>query len=336
MSMRDDIKKRLHCSHLGMESCLRRARECVYWPQMNAEIKDYIGTCETCQAHGNRQQKETLMPHPTPDRPWERVGIGLMELQGKHFLIVVGYFSGFWEIDQLQSTTATAVIRKLKAHFARYGIPDVVISDNGPQFACVDFAAERQFRHCTSSPEHPQANRMAESAVKTAKSLLKKALESNGDPYLAILDHRNTPRQQMGASPAQLLMARRTKTTLPTTKALLKPKVVDCEQQRAAKVTRTKRYYNKHAKVLSPLQRGDTVSVQPFKEKGKWCRGTVTKRLDARSYEVEVEGNQLTGTDCTLDMSQLQRWRNITANALSIRMQYGSSEPFGEGHNHTA
>uniref|UniRef100_A0A224YKI0 RNA-directed DNA polymerase n=1 Tax=Rhipicephalus zambeziensis TaxID=60191 RepID=A0A224YKI0_9ACAR len=111
MSMRDDIKKRLHCSHLGMESCLRRARECVYWPRMNAEIKDYIGTCETCQAHGNRQQKETLMPHPTPDRPWERVGIGLMELQGKHFLIVVGYFSGFWEIDQLQSTTGTAVIR---------------------------------------------------------------------------------------------------------------------------------------------------------------------------------------------------------------------------------
>uniref|UniRef100_A0A224YTZ5 Bell all n=1 Tax=Rhipicephalus zambeziensis TaxID=60191 RepID=A0A224YTZ5_9ACAR len=131
-------------------------------------------------------------------------------------------------------------------------------------------------------------------------------------------------------------MARRTKTTLPTTKALLKPKVVDCEQQRAAKVTRTKRYYNKHAKDLPPLQKGDTVSVQPFKEKGKWCRGTVTKRLDARSYEVEVEGNQLTGTDCTLDMSQLQRWRNITANALWIRMQYGSSEPFGEGHNHTA
>lgn len=134
---------------------------------------------------------------------------------------------------------------------------------------------------------------MAESAVKTAESLLKKALSSDSDPYLAILDYRNPPHQQMAASPAQLLTAQRTKTTLPTTKALLKLKVVDCKKQREAKVRRTKWYYNRYAKDLPLLQRGDNVSVQPLRIQDKWCKGTVTQQLGTRSYEVEVERNRL-------------------------------------------
>lgn len=89
-----------------------------------------------------------------------------MEQQWKHFLITVDYFSGFWEIDQPQSTTATAIVKKLKAHFVRYGIPDVVISDNGPQFACAEFAnfaTNWLFQRYTSSLGHPQANGMSES-----------------------------------------------------------------------------------------------------------------------------------------------------------------------------
>ena len=119
------------------------------------------------------------------------------------------------------------MIRKLKAHFARYGIPDVVMSNNGPQFSSerfAKFAKTWEFQHDTSSPGHSQSNGKAESAVKTAKKLMKRAELSKGEIYLSFLDHRNTPNDS-GYSPAQCLMNRRTKTLLPVTSNLLKPEI---------------------------------------------------------------------------------------------------------------
>ena len=49
--------------------------------------------------------------------------------------------SNFFEVDRLYSTTTAAVRAKLSAHFARYGVLEVVISDNGPQFSSDEFAA---------------------------------------------------------------------------------------------------------------------------------------------------------------------------------------------------
>lgn len=60
---------------------------------------------------------------------------------------------------------------------------------------------------------------------------MKRALKSNSDPYLALLDFRNTPTQGMGTSPAQPLMSRRTKTLLPTKESLLEPEVPDIKEQ---------------------------------------------------------------------------------------------------------
>ena len=48
-SLRADMKTKIHSSHLGIEACLRRARECIYWPGMSAEMKQYISACETCR-----------------------------------------------------------------------------------------------------------------------------------------------------------------------------------------------------------------------------------------------------------------------------------------------
>ena len=118
---------------------------------------------------------------------------------------------------------------KLKSHFARYGCPDQVVSDNGPQFTAeefAEFAKDWDFEHTPSSPGNSKANGKVESAVQTAKALLRKGLDAKEEPYLAILDYRNTPTEGMDTSPAQRLMNRRTKTILPTTQALLQPRVV--------------------------------------------------------------------------------------------------------------
>ena len=77
--MRKHIKKRLHLSHLGADSMVRRARECVFWPGMAAEIKQLAGDCEACQTLATAQQKETLMPIEAI-LPWEKVGADLFSV----------------------------------------------------------------------------------------------------------------------------------------------------------------------------------------------------------------------------------------------------------------
>ena len=77
-SLRSEIKDNIHLGHSGIEGCLRRARECVYWPGMNAEIKNWILSCETCRTYETSNRKETLMSHDLPERKWQKVGIDLM------------------------------------------------------------------------------------------------------------------------------------------------------------------------------------------------------------------------------------------------------------------
>lgn len=76
-----DMKARIHSSYLGTESCLRRACECIYWPRMSAEIKQYISGCEICRELDTPcQPKESLMSHEAPSHLWERVGTDIFTL----------------------------------------------------------------------------------------------------------------------------------------------------------------------------------------------------------------------------------------------------------------
>ena len=206
-------------------------------------------------------------------------------------MITVGYFSNFWEIDRLENTKSSIVIKKLKAHFARYGRPCVVVSGNGPQFTSANFenfSRNFDFEQLTSSPYNSKSNGKAESAVKTAKALLRKNKE--GDQFLALLNYRNTPSQATGTSPAQRFLNRRTRTLLPTTEKLLIPKV-SLELEKGNLRLNQKKNFDKYAKDLTPLEKGDTVRMKPFTKGDKeWSKATVTRRLDDRSYEVEANG----------------------------------------------
>jgi len=295
LDQRSIVKRNIHSSHMGMEACMRRAREAVFWPGMNTEMKEYMSACEICRSYDKKQQKETLMSHDPSERPWQKVGTDLFEIHGMDYLVTVDYYSNFFEVDRLYTTTSTAVINKLKSHFARYGIPDVIVSDNGPQYSSREFAeftSAWDIEHTPSSPGHSQSNGKAESAVKTAKRLMMKASDSKSSPYLALLDHRNTPTEGLGSSPVQRLMSRRTKTLLPTSSALLYPETLDrhdTQVKMKSRLDKQATYYNKGAKDLYPLHAGDKVHMQPFiLGKKEWKSGIVKKRLDERSYEVST------------------------------------------------
>ena len=294
---RKEMMELIHSSHQGMEANIKRARESVFWPGMTAQLKDFIGQCDVCLQYSDKQQKETLQSHEVPNRPWAKVGMDIFHLDNRNYLITVDYFSNYWEIDYLPDLKSETVIHKAKAHFARHGIPDCVVSDNGTQFSSEQFqkfSRKWGFEHITSSPGYAQSNGKAENAVKTAKRLLKKAKADNKDPYLAILDFRNSPSHD-GASPVQKLMSRRTKTRLPTTPKLLKPKVQPGVSKKI-KETKEKQaeQYNKAAKNLAPLKVGQHVKVFNFQNHQWSIAATVIQKLPNRSYIVQVKnGNKL-------------------------------------------
>ena len=135
---------------------------------------------------------EPLLTMSLPVHPWQKVATDLFEWRKSNYILVVDYYSHYIELDKLLSTTSTEVIKHLKSFFSQHGVPQIVVSDNGPQYSAAvfkDFADKYGFTHTTSSPQYPQANGAAEHAVCTVKNFLNKSK----DPYLAILAYRSTP-----------------------------------------------------------------------------------------------------------------------------------------------
>ena len=144
--------------------------------------------------------------------------------------MVVDYYSRYPEVKQLTGTKSTDIVLALKGIFSRFGIPNVLVTDNGPQFVSEDFknfSRTYQFMHVTSSPRHPQENGLAEKTVGTVKALIKKAWHAGEDPHLGLLAYRATEHEATGVSPGQLLMGRKLRTTMPTIASQLIPQLVD-------------------------------------------------------------------------------------------------------------
>ena len=137
--MRAETIQSLHSGHLGLNKCRERAKSTVWWPGISKDLEQAVRSCAFCNKHRSAQRKEPLMATPMPECPWERVGADLCDHGGKQYLVVVDYFSRYLEIVHLDSTTSNVVIGKLKNMFARWGIPNEFVSDNGPQFASLAF-----------------------------------------------------------------------------------------------------------------------------------------------------------------------------------------------------
>ena len=110
----------------------------------------------------------------------------------------------------------------------RYGIPKKLMSDYSPNFTSREFKLftdSYNIEHITSSPTYAQSNEKVENSVKTAKKIMQKALDAHTDPYLTFLDFRNTQTEGHTTSPAQRMLNRQTRTLLPMSNILLKPKI---------------------------------------------------------------------------------------------------------------
>ena len=145
------------------------------------------------------------------------------------------------------------------------------------------FVKSHGINHVMSDPYRQRMNGKAEAGVKQIKLLLKKSKASNSNPYMALLEYNNTPRQCNGLSPAQMMFGRPTRALLPQ----LPKSVHNCKHDKLIKHNaKVKVQYDKRSHDLLPLLVNQNVYFQHPTKKG-WYKGTISGIVASRSYLIK-------------------------------------------------
>ena len=194
---------------------------------MDGDIVNTVQSCHICQQYRPAPPPAPLQPWKWPSHPWSRVHLDYAgPFLGHMFLVVVDAHSKWLEVFQMPAATTRATIQQLQALFAQFGLPQTIVTDNGPCFSSEEFALflkNNGILHLKSAPYHPSTNGLAERAVQTFKQGMKKFTDGDlRDRISRFLAHyRTTPHTTTGVCPAELLLGRRPRTRLD----LLRPSV---------------------------------------------------------------------------------------------------------------
>ena len=210
----------LHRSHPGVVRMKCIARSYFWWPGLDQDIETLVKECKPCQQEKPSPPAAPLHPWIWPATPWKRVHVDFAgPFQGKMFLIVINAHSEWPEVVTMTSTTAESTVGVLRNMFASHGLPQQLVSDNGPQFVAqvfTDFMQHNGIKHIKCTPYHPSSNGLAERFVRTFK-LAMKAGATDNIPLahrLAnfLLSYRSTPHSSTGRSPSYLFLHRELRT----------------------------------------------------------------------------------------------------------------------------
>ncbi|XP_053699347.1 uncharacterized protein K02A2.6-like [Sabethes cyaneus] len=291
-NLRKRIMKQLHRGHPGMERMKAVARSHVYWPGIDDNIADFVKRCDNCITHSKTPTKVPLQSWPLAQSPWERIHIDFAgPINGLHFLVVVDAFSKWPEIRIVRSPTTAAVTEFLSELFARFGIPNVIVSDNGTQFTSEQFAIlckKNGIQHFRISPYHPQSNGQAEKFVDTLKRSLRKINEGEAicetlQTFLQV--YRTTPSRVLnGKTPSQQMLGRNMKTILD----LLhynqpKPVVLNYSQN--------EQFNLKHGALPRDFKSGDKVYAKVYSSNNKWqwVSGVIIENIGRVNHNVLLD-----------------------------------------------
>ena len=289
VKLRQRILSDLHRDHGGIVRMKAVARSYMWWPGMDGDLENLAKSCTACQAVKSAPSAAPLHPWLWPDQPWQRIHIDYAgPFRGKMFLLLIDAHSKWPEIFEMASTTSGSTIAMLRRVFAAYGLPEHLVSDNGPQFTSTEF---REFlrsngvKHIRTAPYHPASNGAVERLVQTFKQAMKVG-EQDGFTLQHqlqnfLITYRSTPHATTGQSPASFFLGRPLRTRFD----LLRPVVGERVRGEQA---RQKHNHDGHRRYREfPV--GTHVMVREGRDKSHWLPGTVRERRGPVSYLVESD-----------------------------------------------
>ena len=258
---------------------------------MDQDVEREVKACGECQKHQKSPPSAPLHPWEWPESPWERIHIDYAgPFLGFMFLVIVDAHSKWMDIYPMKTATSQATVEKLRQSFSVFGLPKLLVSDNGSSFTSAEFESfmkNNGIQHVRSAPFHPSSNGLAERAVQTFKEGMKKiegeTIQTRVSRFL--FSYRITPHATTGVSPAELMMARRPRSQFD----LLMPDVKTKVQQKQLK----QKEYHDTTKPLRCFAQGDTVYIKNYSYGPKWIPAVIHSSSGPVSYKVIVGNGRL-------------------------------------------
>ncbi|KAK7909595.1 hypothetical protein WMY93_014279 [Mugilogobius chulae] len=285
--LREKLLADLHIGHCGVVRMKEIARSYFWWPGLDAAIEEKAASCSDCQKLRNQPQLAPLHPWDWPEEPWQRVHIDFAgPLENHMFLVAVDAHSKWPEVAIMKNTSSEKTIEELRSMFSRYGLPQQLVSDNGPQLVSEEFETfmvENGIQHIKSAPYHPATNGLAERFVQTMKHALKSSSSSqslNRRLNAFLLSYRNTPHATTKVSRASAMFKRQLRNRFD----LLRPQNTKDTvrlQQKAQMDRRAKAKFRR-------FDTGDKVLARNYTSGLKWKPATVVAKTGPVSYTVET------------------------------------------------
>ncbi|XP_014667918.1 PREDICTED: uncharacterized protein K02A2.6-like [Priapulus caudatus] len=279
----------LHEAHPGASRMKSLACNYVWWPSIDSDLE--VKSCISCQVNRSRPAKAPLHPWEYAANPWSRIHVDFAgPFLGHMFLVIADSHTKWLEVFMMQKITSQKTVEKLRFCFATHGLPDCIVSDNGPTFTSEEFAmfiSANGIRHTFTAPYHPSSNGLAERAVQSFKEGMKRmqtdSLQTRLTRWLA--NYRLTPHSTTGRSPAELLLRRRPKSRLdlvhPRTSTRVKEKQKTQKQQ-----------HNQHVQDRS-FNPGDSVMARNFANGPTWLPGNLLRRIGPLSFTAQLQDGRI-------------------------------------------
>lgn len=287
-----------HEGHQGIVKTKWRLRSKVWWPGIDREAEKYCRACYACQLVSQATPPEP-MARSYPSSPWTDIAVDLMGPlpTGEMLLVAVDYYSRYFEVVVLRSTTSQKLIEVIKPMFARYGVPTSMKTDNGPNLVSQEFdefLREYGVQHVTSPPLWPQANGEVERQNKTLLKILRIAHSQEkswrDELVTFLMSYRSTPHTSTGVSPFELMFRRPMRTKLPEmapTNNVFDEEYTDRDWRN--KLSGKTYSDNRRGAVTDPVEVGDLVLVKAEKSH------KLSANFDSTPYTVtKREGGEVT------------------------------------------
>ena len=285
----------LHDGHPGMTRMKSLSRLHIWWSSIDADIEETVRQCQHCAENARDPIRVPLHQWEESLRPWQRIHIDLAgPFKGKMWLVLIDVYSKWPEVQAVRQTTTEVIIHHLRKIFAINGLPEIIVSDNGPQFKSEDFKKfcnNRGIQHIFSPPYHPRSNGEVERLVQTFKVGVNKIkAQHNKAVDECVLDflanYRATPHSSTNQTPSELLNGRRLRTKLD----LIHPSQ---QQLRQESSNRQQRNYSQNTK-WRQFQVGDLVWIRNYREGKLWIPGMIKSRQGNVMYHVQQENSNIT------------------------------------------
>ena len=291
----------LASGHLAERKTKFRLMNHFWWPKCGKHVHEYVTSCDVCQRLGKsgKPKPAPLIPLPLISEPFQKVAIDIVgplptTAAGNRFILtLIDLGSLYPEAVALPSHTAADVATALSQVFSRFGFPEVLLSDQAPDFMSQlmqVFLHDFQISQIRCSVYHPQSNGTLERFHRTLKSMLratvdKYAMDWDKSLHWSLFAFREIPVETIGFSPFEMLFGRKVRGPLHLMKSAwsndltdltnAKPNVIDymldlrstlqdcretaLENAKQARV-KSKCWFNKKA-VTRSFQPGDKVLV---------------------------------------------------------------------------